>query len=212
MKKFIVPVIAISALMFIARPPQAPNTYAEVNMEEELVLTDDVQVMNIVEMIEYFEGDLVEEVSKYEYIEENLWIRDVDLDMELQEYLWQICEEYGVSYDLMLGLMFVESSFRHDVISETRDYGLTQINKINHERLKDELNINDFLNPKENMLAGVHMISELNKKYGDFDMVLMSYNMGERKARELVNRGITSSRYSRKVYEYKVKLETEGGI
>jgi len=37
--------------------------------------------------------------------------------------------------------------------------------------------------------------------------VLMSYNMGEQAARNRVNRGIYSSRYSRKVIETKEELK-----
>jgi len=136
---------------------------------------------------------------------------DIPLDKDIQKYLYDKCKEYNVPYDLALGVIKVESNFNPNSIHKnsngSRDYGLFQINTINHKWLSEELGITDFLNPYQNIDAGVYMLSQLLKKYDDEHIVLMSYNMGERAAKNLVNRGIYSSRYSRKVIETKEELK-----
>ena len=136
---------------------------------------------------------------------------DIPLDKDIQKYLYDKCKEYNVPYDLALGVIKVESNFNpssiHKNSNGSRDYGLFQINTINHKWLSEELGITDFLNPYQNIDAGVYMLSQLLKKYDDEHIVLMSYNMGERVAKNLVNRGIYSSRYSRKVIETKEELK-----
>lgn len=136
---------------------------------------------------------------------------DISLDKDIQQYLYDKCKEYNVPYDLALGVIKVESNFNPSLIHKnsngSRDYGLFQINTINHKWLSEELGITDFLNPYQNIDAGVYMLSQLLKKYDDEHIVLMSYNMGEQAAKNLVNRGIYSSRYSRKVIETKEELK-----
>lgn len=127
---------------------------------------------------------------------------DIPLSKELQEYTIETANKFGVPSELMFALMKVESNFKPNLISSTNDYGLCQINKINHSRLSKELGIKDFLDPKSSILAGTYIMSGYYKKYsGDLHRMLMAYNMGEAGARNAVSRGFTTSRYSRKVIE-----------
>ena len=154
-------------------------------------------------------------ISKIEFTleeeEEIIPEYDIPLDKDIQKYLYDKCKEYNVSYDLALGVIKVESNFNPSLIHKnsngSRDYGLFQINTINHKWLSEELDITDFLNPYQNIDAGVYMLSQLLKKYNNEHIVLMSYNMGERAAKNLVSKGIDSSRYSRKVIETKEELK-----
>ena len=136
---------------------------------------------------------------------------DIPLDKDIQKYLYDKCKEYNVPYDLALGVIKVESNFNPSIIHKnsngSRDYGLFQINTINHKWLSKELGISDFIDPYQNIDAGVYMLSQLIKKYDNEHIVLMSYNMGERATKNLVSRGIDSSRYSRKVIETKEELK-----
>lgn len=127
---------------------------------------------------------------------------DIPLSKELQEYTIETSNKFGVPSELMFALMKVESNFKPNLISSTNDYGLCQINKINHSRLSKELGIKDFLDPKSSILAGTYIMSGYYQKYnGDLHRMLMAYNMGEAGARNAVSRGFTTSRYSRKVIE-----------
>ena len=156
-----------------------------------------------------------EEDNTYEIMEtpkeESIPEYNIPLDEDIQKYLYDKCKEYNVPYDLALGVIKVESNFNPSLIHKnsngSRDYGLFQINTINHKWLSEELGITDFLNPYQNIDAGVYMLSQLLKKYNNEHIVLMSYNMGERAAKNLVSRGIDSSRYSRKVIETKEELK-----
>jgi len=91
----------------------------------------------------------------------------------------------------------------------THDRGLMQINSCNYEWLQTELGITDFYDPRQNIKAGTYIISLLTAKYLNLHRVLMSYNMGETRTRELFSQRIYSSRYSRGVMEKFEKLKEE---
>jgi soluble lytic murein transglycosylase-like protein len=124
------------------------------------------------------------------------------------EYLTDVCNRYGVDTDDMLALIKIESNFNPDLISTTNDYGLTQINVCNHERLRKELGVTDFLDPKQNIECGVYLIAELQEKYREenFNKTLMRYNLGEAGAKRLFNKGIFETHYTKK---HKIALENK---
>lgn len=124
---------------------------------------------------------------------------DCGLSPELQEYTYYLCEAYYLDFDFVMGLMYTESSFRADIISDTNDYGLMQINAINHATLSDKLGITDFTDPYQNIRAGVYILRGLFEKYDDAARVCMAYNMGEYGASVLWDKGIYNTTYSNKV-------------
>ncbi len=97
--------------------------------------------------------------------------------------------------------MWRESEFVPTIISKTNDYGLMQINKINHKWLSDKLEIIDFLDEEQNIHAGVFMLSLYLHKYGDIDKVLMAYNMGENGAKKSWAAGTYTTNYTRTTRE-----------
>lgn len=113
-----------------------------------------------------------------------------------QNYLYDLCVEYGITeyYTLLIAQIYHESTFRTNLISSTNDYGLMQINACNHSWLRNKLGISDFLDPYENMRAGVDMMSSYLHKYGDAEKALVCYNLGEGGAK-----GVSSTSYSRGV-------------
>lgn len=126
---------------------------------------------------------------------------DIPLDAALQEYTYNMCVDYYIPehYELMLALMWQESNFDASVVSSTDDYGLMQINDVNHDWLSEELGLDDFLDPEQNIHAGVFLMAKLIHKYGDVNKALMAYNMGERGATTYWNSGTYSSAYSNSV-------------
>lgn len=128
---------------------------------------------------------------------------DVALDEEMQSYIWTLCGEFGITehYGLVYALIQTESSFRPDLVSSTNDYGLMQINVVNHKNLSNLFGIDDFLDPYQNVHGGIYLLSRLLHKY-DVSDALMAYNMGEGGASKLWRRGIHSSKYSEKVLSY----------
>ena len=128
-------------------------------------------------------------------------IYNIPLADDLQLYTYNLCEEYDITlhYPLVLAVMGHESRYDEKVISRTNDYGLMQINKVNHNWLCEKLSITDFLDAKQNIHAGVYMLSTYLNKYDTVNEALMAYNMGEGGARKQWAAGSYSTAYTTKV-------------
>lgn len=120
---------------------------------------------------------------------------------DLQEFTYYLSAAYDVDYTLVLAIISKESAFMPDGISSTNDYGLMQINACNHEWLTEELGITDFIDPYENIKAGLFILRGLFEKYDSTSKVLMAYNMGENGASKLWEQGIFESNYSKDVLQ-----------
>lgn len=120
---------------------------------------------------------------------------------DLQEFTYYLSAAYDIDYTLVLAIISKESAFMPDGISSTNDYGLMQINACNHEWLTEELGITDFIDPYENIKAGLFILRGLFEKYDSTSKVLMAYNMGENGASKLWEQGIFESNYSKNVLQ-----------
>jgi soluble lytic murein transglycosylase-like protein len=131
---------------------------------------------------------------------------DIALSQELQTFTYDMCRLYGIEehYELILAVMWHESNFDAAAISSTDDYGLMQINKCNHKEPREILGVVDFLDPESSITCGVHIFSNILRKYDDYNQVLMVYNMGQSGAARAWGRGIYKSVYSSEVL---LKLE-----
>lgn len=133
------------------------------------------------------------------------------LSFELQETMQLLCKEYGIPYALALAVADTESRFDPKAVSKTNDYGIMQINTVNHEWLQEK-GI-DPLTVEGNIEAGVYLISQKLQSngvkelatsqrlgcYGEMELALMAYNCGDAGARKLWDAGTYSTSYSRKV-------------
>lgn len=135
---------------------------------------------------------------------------DVNLDKDLQEYIYCVSQAYNIDYSFVVAVIERESNYRPTVISSTNDYGLMQINKSVHSWVTEETGVTNYLDPYQNVIAGCFILHELFEKYDEASMVLMAYNMGEKNAKRLWDRGIYFSDYSRKVMEVQDRLNKEG--
>ena len=132
---------------------------------------------------------------------------DIPLSDELQRYTFDISAQRGLNHEMILAIMFRESTFRAHAVSPTNDYGIMQINRGNHKWLSESLGITDFLDPKQSIDAGTfHLKGIVDNGFDDVHKILMVYNLGGRKANELWDQGITTSAYSRRVVEYMESL------
>lgn len=120
---------------------------------------------------------------------------------DLQEFTYYLSAAYDIDYTLVLAIISKESAFMPGGISSTNDYGLMQINACNHEWLTEELGITDFIDPYENIKAGLFILRGLFEKYDSTSKVLMAYNMGENGASKLWEQGIFESNYSKDVLQ-----------
>ena len=136
---------------------------------------------------------------------------DVPLSEGLQEYIFFLCESENVPVPLVMAMIEKESAFDASAISRTNDYGLMQINKMNHEWLSEEYGVTNFLDPFQNVYCGIEILSDYLSTYeGDVNKALMAYNMGEYGASKLWNKGITSSSYSEAVVALMAHYEGGG--
>lgn len=149
------------------------------------------------------QAEAVQEPVPEETPEPVLWRDDIVSDGRLlsheeQEITQKYCAEYGVPYALGLAMAEVETHFDPDAVSEGGDYGLMQINPINHGWLLERgLDVHTY---DGNIASGILIISEHLTKYnGDKAMALMAYNCGPTGAQKLWDVGVYETDYTRKV-------------
>lgn len=134
---------------------------------------------------------------------------DCKLDKATQQFTFYLCKGYDIDWTLVMALMQKESSFRSDIISPTEDYGLMQINKMNHEWLTDTIGVTDYLDKEQNIRAGVFVLRKLFEEYTDPNLVLMAYNMGADGAETLWNKGIYTTPYVDDILTYQAEFNKQ---
>ena len=134
---------------------------------------------------------------------------DCPLDHELQDYIREMCAEKGIPMSLVIAQIEVESSFRLHLISGTNDYGLMQINKVNHEWLSEQYGITDFLDPYQSVFCGITILSQHYNQYQQIERSLMAYNLGATGAKRLWDKGIYETHYTRKIMKAMEVYENE---
>lgn len=129
---------------------------------------------------------------------------DIPLSKELQKYTYDLVHKYKTTKffneKLIYAVIELESNFNPNIISSTNDYGLMQINITNHKWLSKKLGINNFLDAKDNINAGVFILHLLTRKYEykGIHYILTAYNRGENGATNYLH-SRNSSLYSRMV-------------
>lgn len=131
---------------------------------------------------------------------------DVPLDEEIQKFIFIMADAYGVDYALVMALIEQESGFNSVKISPSNDYGLMQINRVNHAILRSELGQTNFLDPYGNVRAGIYLLRGLFEKYHSASKVLMAYNLGENGASRLWMKGVTETPYTKAVFDKQAKF------
>lgn len=137
----------------------------------------------------------------------DVFLFDTPLSDSLQRYIYEICADEKVPVTLAFAMIEHESGFNPEVISATDDYGLMQINAINHDRLEKKYRCADMLNPYQNVFCGISIISSYIEKYEDCGKALMAYNMGEYGAKKAWENGVTSTKYSETILNLMDKYE-----
>ena len=134
---------------------------------------------------------------------------NVPMDEDLQEFIFYLSQAYEMDFTFVMALIQRESSYKPDVISASNDYGLMQINEINHPYLQEQLGITDFTEPYGNVRAGMFILRKLFEKYETPEKVLMAYNMGEGGAARLWEQGIFEINYSKTILQIQRELNAE---
>lgn len=132
---------------------------------------------------------------------------DCPLSHDLQDYIRELCDKYGIPMSLVIAMIDVESSFKSKVVSATNDYGLMQINRCNHRWLEKQYGITNILDPYQNVRSGIILLAQ--NYNGNLHKSLMAYNLGAGGAKKLWNKGIYETSYSRKVLSTMEVYENE---
>ncbi len=143
--------------------------------------------------------DPIPETPQYVYY-------DLPLSDQLQEYTQDLCKAMEVDYPLVLAIMSEESWFDPKAISPTDDWGIMQINSSNHLWLERELGITDWLDPQQNIYAGIYILS-LYSYLEDRQAIAMFFNSGPSTGKSNLKKGIFTG-YSVDVMTALADLET----
>lgn len=166
--------------------------------------TTPVEQVTITKTIEVpsYEEDKLPELAEVKFY-------DVPLSHSLQRYIYEICADENVPVSLVMAMIEHESSFNPEEISSTDDYGLMQINTVNHSSLEEQYKTADLMNPYQNVFCGIKMIGSYISSYGDYNKALMAYNMGEYGAKKAWENGIESTSYSKSILALMEQYEQE---
>lgn len=118
---------------------------------------------------------------------------DVPLDIETQKEVISICSEYGLEYELILGIITVEcESFNPKSTGDGgASLGLMQIQPKWWSDTMEREGVTDLLDPLQNIRCGCAILNELKNTYGTEYRALQAYNTG---------RPDTKNGYAEKVY------------
>lgn len=147
------------------------------------------------------------EVAEYR---EQRPLYDVPLSNEIQRYIFNVADYYGIEPALILAVIEKESSYDETAIGDGGEsYGLMQVQCRQHIARMDRLGVTDLLNPYENVAVGIDILAEkINGYDGNVSMALMAYNAGDVGAnRRWFSQGIYSNKYSESVLEIKERIE-----
>lgn len=134
---------------------------------------------------------------------------DVPLSHSLQRFIYEVCADEDVPVSLVMAIIDHVSKFNPEVVSKTDDFGLMQINEINHEQLQEQYRAADMLDPYQNVFCGIKILGSYIEEYEDLNYALMAYNMGEYGARKAWESGIKSTSYSESILEIMSEYEQE---
>lgn len=151
-----------------------------------------------------FEGEIPEVKSGEEFVP-----LDVPISGDLQEFIFYLSEGYEIDFTFVMALIQQESSFRVDVVSNSGDYGLMQVNEKNHALITEALGVTDFLEPYNNVRSGMFILRKLFEKYETPEKVLMAYNLGECGAARLWEQGIFEINYSKRIFQNQKQFNEE---
>lgn len=107
---------------------------------------------------------------------------DVPLEAELQLYIKQLCDSYGVDMPLVLAIIGQESNYQYNIIGDDGDsIGLMQVQPQHHQSRMDRLGVINLLEPKENVTVGIDILAELLREQ-DTEWAVTAYNAGKKVA------------------------------
>ena len=143
---------------------------------------------------------------------------DVPVPDYFQDYIFDICDEYGLPYDLIFAMMWRESCFDPEAVGGAGEQGYLQIIPSSGADLLsrlgipyDEYTLCDVLrNPYNNVRCSAYLLSTLYSKGYTGNAVLMCYNFGEYGASLQWEKGVYETQYCIDIANYRANLQYRG--
>lgn len=106
-------------------------------------------------------------------------ITEIQLDAEMQEWIWNYCNDKNISPALVMAIIERESSCNSACIGDYgNSFGYMQIYRKWHIDRMEKLGVTDLLDGKQNIKVGVDYLLELFSENPDATWVLNAYNGG----------------------------------
>ncbi len=148
-------------------------------------------------------------VANKEMEKKGYYIQQIPLSRDIQKYIYQMCSEKNINYDLILSIIKCESNFKADSIgynpNGSFDSGLMQINSCHLENLQEQYGVSDIMDPYSNLLVGIDMIASCINAYGEVGG-LVAYNMGAGGYQTCIAKGDLNTAYVQKVMKIKENI------
>lgn len=135
-------------------------------------------------------------------IDTTVAISESDIRMMFEE----ACKDTNIDPTIMEALCYEESRFNPAAESNVQCVGLCQMSTVFHVDRAEKLGVTDFFDPYSNIRLSVDYMEELLNTYGNYELALMCYNMGPKRAIELYNEGIIS-KYASNIIENAEKIK-----
>ena len=194
------------------------TSYEDKSSYEELVVSEKVseseeEVYDVIEpsaevRSSYIEGPIYDEsIYENESTEEVKLYYDVPLNDDLQDYIFEVCEDYGVNHLVVLAMIKKESAFNSASVGDNgNSFGLMQIQPRWHQQRMNELGVTDLLDPYQNILVGVDYLADMMAYEKGLEWALMAYNGGPTYANQKLASGEVN-KYAKSVLEYAMSFE-----
>lgn len=167
-----------------------------------------VEVQEVPEIPELIQVSKVDEIIQKEY----RYISGCPLSFEIQQGIFDICEENGISFEFVMAMIMQESSFCPNALGDNcMSKGLMQIQERYHSETMEALGVTDLFNPLDNVKVGVAILCSYFEENDDVYYVLMKYNGGHTYANKMMKAGKVSD-YAKEITERTMKYEWENGI
>ena len=142
--------------------------------------------------------EVIEPIPEPPVVKKNVRYFDVPLSEDLQDHIFEVCEERDIDPAIVVAIIEKESVFDTGAMGDRgRSYGLMQIQPRWHYGRMESLGCTDLLDPYQNITVGVDYLAELFRSGNSLEWVLMAYNGGCSYANEKVRTGEISGYVTR---------------
>lgn len=118
---------------------------------------------------------------------------NVPLDVEMQNYIVEQCNQYGIRPEIIFAMCQRESEFNAMNIGDNgQSFGLMQIQPRWYYSRMLELNCTNLLDEKQNVTVGISILADLIAEGKGIEWALMAYNAGASNANKMAAQSIVS--------------------